>query len=242
MFPIHDENPIKIIPWITYIVLGICVSVFLWQFTRNPESQQQIVYALGVIPSVIFGHNELPAALVWVPTYATVFTSMFLHGGWMHLIGNMLYLWVFGNNVEASMGSVRFVIFYLLCGIGAVLAQGLPDMESQIPMIGASGAISGVLGAYMLLYPKARVLVVLPIFFIIKTFRIPALFVLGVWFLMQLFSTFTNSGSDGGVAFGAHVGGFIAGMCLIPFFKKRDVPLKIPFVHFNPLEIWTRRS
>lgn len=235
MFPIHDENPIDIIPYVTYAVLGICVAVFLWQFSSGVEAQNAIAYALGVTPAVLFGHGELPQELVWVPTYATVFTSMFLHGGWMHLIGNMLFLWVFGNNVEASMGTLRFIIFYLLCGVGAVLAQGLPDTQSTIPMIGASGAISGVLGAYLLLYPRARVTVVIPIFIVLQTVKVPALIVLGIWFLMQLFSSFNAGYGGGGVAFGAHVGGFIAGMLLIPFFKYRHVPLQIPFVHFDPL-------
>jgi len=235
MFPIHDENPIDIIPYVTYVVLGTCIAVFLWQFSSTIEAQNAIVYALGVTPAVLFGHATPIEELAWVPKHVTVLTSMFLHGGWMHLIGNMLFLWVFGNNIEAAMGSFRFLLFYLLCGAAAVLAQGLPDTQSIIPMIGASGAISGVLGAYLLLYPKARVTVVIPIVILLHTVKVPALFVLGIWFLLQLYSSF-NAGNGGGVAFGAHVGGFIAGMVLIPFFKYRDVPIKIPFVHFNPLQ------
>jgi len=234
MFPIHDDNPVDIIPYVTYAVVGLCVGVFLWQFTRDVNAQEQIIYALGVIPAVIFGERNLPRELIWVPTYATVFTSMFLHGGWMHLIGNMLYLWVFGNNIEAAMGHIRFIVFYLLCGVAAVLAQGLPDSASVVPMVGASGAISGVLGAYMLLYPKARVTVVIPIFIILQTVRIPALLVLGIWFLMQLVSSWMAGDQQGGIAFGAHIGGFIAGMALIPFFKYATVKLQIPFVHFHP--------
>ena len=236
MFPIHDENPIDIVPYVTYTVFGLCIAVFLWQFSAGPGGQNEIVYALGVTPAVLFGYAALPDELVWVPTYATVFSSMFLHGGWMHLIGNMLFLWVFGNNIEAAMGHTRYLAFYLLCGIGAVLAQGLPDTQSQIPMIGASGAISGLLGAYMLLYPRARVTVLIPIFVIIQTVKVPALVVLGVWFLMQLFSSFNAGYGGGGVAFGAHIGGFIAGMLLIPLFKNRDVQLQIPFLHFNPFQ------
>jgi len=236
VFPIHDENPIDIIPYVTYAVLGTCIAAFLWQFSSGDEGQYVIVRALGVTPAVLFGHGELPQDLIWVPKYATVFTSMFLHGGWMHLIGNMLFLWVFGNNIEASMGSVRFIVFYLLCGVGAVLAQGLPDTQSAIPMIGASGAISGVLGAYLILYPKARVTVVIPIFIVLQTIKVPALVVLGIWFLMQLYSSFSAGYGGGGVAFGAHVGGFIAGMVLIPLFKYRHVSLQIPFVHFNPFQ------
>ncbi len=234
MFPIHDENPVSIIPVVSYALLATCVAVFLWQITRSTDTQQVIVYALGVIPAVLFGDFTLEPQLAWVAAEATVLTSMFLHGGWMHLIGNMLYLWVFGNNVEAAMGHVKFIVFYLLCGVAAVLAQSLPDTSSQIPMIGASGAISGVLGAYMLLYPHARVTVLIPIFFIIQTIKVPALLVLAIWFAMQLVSSFMAGDADGGVAFGAHIGGFIAGMVLVALFKKSDVPLQIPFVHFHP--------
>lgn len=235
MFPIHDENPIRIIPFVTYTFMAVCIGAFLWQITQSPQDQNIIVYALGAIPAVLFGGMEIDPELAWVPSSVTVFSSMFLHGGWMHLIGNMLYLWVFGNNIEAAMGHVRFVIFYALCGIAAVLAQALPDTSSQIPMIGASGAISGVLGAYMLLFPMARVTVVIPIVILFYRIKIPALLVLGVWFLMQLYSSLTTSSEGGGVAFGAHIGGFIAGMILIPLFKYRHIPLQIPFLHFNPL-------
>lgn len=233
MFPIHDENPSSIIPYVTYSVIGLCIAAFLWQITRDPAAQNAIVYALGVIPSVIFNREVLPPELAWVPPSATVFTSMFLHGGWMHLIGNMLYLWVFGNNVEDAMGHVKYLIFYLLCGCAAVFAQSLPDMNSTIPMIGASGAISGVLGAYLLLYPRSRVTVIIPIFIIIKTLQVPAWVVLILWFAMQLYSSIAAS-SEGGVAFGAHVGGFVAGMVFVALFKRRDVSLKIPFVHYFP--------
>jgi len=155
----------------------------------------------------------------------------------MHLAGNMLYLWVFGNNIEAAMGHVKFAIFYLLTGVVAALSHALPDMTSEIPMIGASGAISGVLGAYLLLYPQARVLILIPIFFILKTIRVPAMYVLVIWFLMQLFSSVTAANSEGGgVAYGAHIGGFIAGMILVSFFKHSNVPLHIPFLHFDPFE------
>ncbi|MBX2882176.1 MAG: rhomboid family intramembrane serine protease [Granulosicoccus sp.] len=236
MFPIHDDNPIRIIPFLTYTIIAVCIAVFIYQFTRDLEVQQNLIYALGVIPAVIFGESSLPRGLVWVPAYATVFTSMFLHGGWMHLIGNMLYLWVFGNNIEAAMGHIKFIVFYLLCGVAAFLAQGLPDTSSQIPMIGASGAISGVLGAYLLLYPKVQVTVVIPIFVLLKTIRIPALYVLGVWFIMQLVSEWNAGDQQGGVAFGAHIGGFIAGMLLIPIFRNKNTPLQIPFVHFNPFK------
>ena len=234
MFPIHDENPIAIIPVVTYAVLVACVGVFLWQITRSPDQQQIIVYALGAIPAVLLGGVELGGDIAMVPDKATVITSMFLHGGWMHLIGNMLFLWVFGNNIEAAMGHLKYAMFYILCGIAAFLAQALPDPVSAIPMIGASGAISGILGAYLCLYPRARVLVAIPIIF--RAIKLPAMVVLIVWFGMQLFSSITAAAEPGGggVAFGAHIGGFVAGMVLVGLFKKSDVRLHIPFIHFNP--------
>ena len=166
-----------------------------------------------------------------MPPTLTVFTSMFMHGGWMHLIGNMLYLWIFGNNIEDSMGHVRFVIFYLLCGVAAVFAQALPNTDSTIPMIGASGAISGVLGAYLLLFPRAHVLVLIPLGFYAHTTRLPAMVVLGFWFLLQLLNSALADPGQGGVAFGAHIGGFIAGMVLLPLFKHRHVRLFAPPRH-----------
>jgi membrane associated rhomboid family serine protease len=150
---------------------------------------------------------------------------MFLHGGWMHLIGNMLYLWIFGNNVEDAMGHGRFVVFYLLCGLAAAFAQAFQDPGSTVPMIGASGAIGGVLGAYLLLYPQARVLVLIPLGFFFYTLRIRALYVLGFWFLLQFLLSAMTAGQQGGVAYWAHIGGFVAGMVLILPFRRKGFPL-----------------
>jgi membrane associated rhomboid family serine protease len=169
---------------------------------------------------VLFGSETLPAEAQWVPATATIFTSMFPHGGFGHLIGNMLYLWIFGDNVEDSMGSGRFVLFYFVCGIAAALAQAVPAPDSVIPMIGASGAVSGVLGAYMLMYPRAHVLVLVPIPFMVYLARIPALFVLALWFGIQLLSSIAAP-EGAGVAFRAHVGGFVAGALLIYLFRPR---------------------
>jgi membrane associated rhomboid family serine protease len=182
-----------------------------------------------VIPAVLLGLRELPPELALVPPAMTTLTSMFMHGGWMHLIGNMLYLWIFGDNVEDSMGHVRFVVFYVLCGLAAVFAQALPDPGATVPMVGASGAISGVLGAYLLLYPHARVLVAIPFGFILHTTRIPAGIVLVLWFGLQLLSNMITPAGEGGVAFRAHIGGFIAGMALIPFFKQQRFLLRTPW-------------
>lgn len=230
MIPIHDDNPAQLTPLVTIGLIAACVLVFLWQLSFDPQGQQAVIYALGAIPAVLFGQAELAPELAWIPGPVTPVTSMFLHGGWMHLIGNMLYLWVFGNNVEDAMGHARFLAFYLICGLAAVLAQALPDIASEVPMIGASGAVSGVLGAYFLLHPRASVLVLVPIGFMLQTLRMKALWVLGFWFVLQLVSTLLAVGEDGGgVAFRAHLGGFVAGMALIPFFKRAGVPLENPF-------------
>lgn len=228
MIPLHDDNPTRIKPILTIAFIASCVLVFLWQMSLGAEGGQRAVYSLGVIPAVLFDHLDMPAELAWVPPTATVFTSMFLHGGFMHLGGNMLYLWIFGNNVEDSMGHVRFVIFYLLCGIAAALGQALANPSSEVPMIGASGAISGVLGAYLLLYPHARVLTLIPLGAFSQMVRMPAVVVLGLWFVLQLFNSAAASGKQGGVAWFAHIGGFVAGMVLIPLFKHRDVRLFHP--------------
>src|SRR5688572_11310731 len=229
MIPLRDDNPSGTPQIVTIAFIVMCVLVFLWQLSFGPQGGQRIVYALGVVPASLLGQGQLPPELSLVSPWMTVFTSMFMHGGWMHLIGNMLYLWIFGDNVEDSMGHGRFVVFYLLCGIAAVLAQALPDPSSTIPMVGASGAISGVLGAYLLLYPHARVLVAIPLGFLLHTMRIPAGLVLVLWFGLQLFSSAMAQPGQGGVAFRAHIGGFIAGMILIPLFKQRRVRLRLPW-------------
>ncbi len=234
MFPIHDENPISVKPIVTWALLGLCVLVFFWQLSGSGGTLIDKVYALGVTPAVLFNLFELHPSIDWLPAEATVFTSMFLHAGWGHLIGNLLYLWVFGNNIEAAMGRLKFILFYFVCGVAAVFAQAIPDVSSQIPMVGASGAISGVLGAYILLYPMVTVHVIVPIVLYPLRLQMSALVVLGFWFGMQLFSSFMSSG-EGGVAFGAHIGGFIAGLILVRFFKRSDVPLKIPFKDYSPL-------
>jgi len=192
---------------------------------------QQAAYAFGLVPAVLTGREVLPPEIAMIPAWGTVLTSMFMHGGIWHLAGNMLYLWIFGNNIEDAMGHGRFLVFYVICGVAAVFAQVLPNPGSIIPMVGASGAISGVLGAYMLLYPRARVLLGLPLgFLILQLGRFPAIWVLAAWFGMQLVmgtiaSAQVPGDSQGGVAFGAHIGGFVAGCALVTLFKRRDVPL-----------------
>jgi len=229
MIPLHDDNPTSSTPVITVAFIVVCVLVFLWQIGQGPGVQEQVIYGLGMIPAVLFGKSHLDPEVMRVAPVATLVTSMFMHGGWLHLLGNMLYLWIFGNNVEDAMGHGRFVLFYLLCGLAAAMAQALPDPASTIPMVGASGAISGVLGAYLLLYPRARVLVLIPLGVFTQLVRLPAIWVLGLWFGMQLLSGAASVGSRGGVAFGAHIGGFLAGMALIPVFRQRQHRLFNPF-------------
>ena len=228
MIPLRDDNPTTIPPIVTVALIGACALVFLWQLSLGAAGFNQLVYSLGVIPAALLSEAELPPELVLVPEKFTVITSMFLHGGWMHLIGNMLYLWIFGNNVEDSMGHGRFVAFYLLCGAVAALGQAMINPGSEIPMIGASGAISGVLGAYLLLYPHARVLVFLPMGILSQMIPLPAVWVLGFWIIFQILNSMVGGGAQGGVAWFAHIGGFVAGMALIPFFKYRHVPLFHP--------------
>jgi membrane associated rhomboid family serine protease len=221
MIPIRDENPTHTTPVVTIALIAANVLVFLWQLTLPGSSAEAAVYSLGLIPAVLFGSAELPAEIRTVPALVTPLTSMFLHGGFFHLAGNMLYLWVFGDNIEDRMGRGRFILFYVLCGIAAALAQALPDPSSRIPMIGASGAVSGVLGAYLLLYPRTPVLVAIPLLIVLYTFHLPALAVLGIWFAGQLLSSLAQQG-EAGIAFRAHVGGFVAGLLLVRLFVRFD--------------------
>ncbi len=225
MIPLYDENPTERPPIVTVALIAACVLVFFWEIAGPVQWMEAKIYALGMIPAVLFGHAQLDPALQWVPAPLTVFTSMFLHGGWAHLIGNMLYLWIFGNNVEDAMGHLRFLVFYLLCGVAAAFTQALSAPSSEIPMVGASGAISGVLGAYLLLFPHARVVVLIPMGFFTQLQAWPAKIVLGFWFALQALYGLFSDPAKGGVAFLAHVGGFIAGMLLVGIFKRRDVPL-----------------
>jgi len=229
MIPLKDDNPTEIKPIVTIGIIVACVVVFLHQVSLSGKLGELFVYQYGAIPAVVFGYADLPSEIVAVSAYGSLITSMFLHGGWMHLIGNMMYLWIFGNNIEDVMGHVKFIVFYAACGILAALSHAAIDSESSVPMIGASGAISGVLGAYLLLYPHARVLVLIPFGFFSQMIYIPAGIVLGLWFLLQLISGGMSAGSQGGgVAIFAHIGGFVAGMALIPFFKHAHVRF------FNP--------
>lgn len=211
---------------------GIDERVYKWEVIRSaggpiPSSiraADAFVMAYGFVPAEFAGGLDLPPAIP-IPIWLTLLTSMFLHGGLLHVLGNMLYLWVFGDNVESAMGRWRFLAFYLLCGAAAGLAQMMPNPQSTIPLVGASGAIAGVLGAYLMLFPTARILTVLPIFVFIRLVSIPAVIVLGIWFLLQILNSAASFGAATGVAWFAHIGGFVAGMILVLVFRKRDVPI-----------------
>ena len=216
MIPLRDDNPTTITPVLTIGIIVLCSLVFLWQQSLSEQAGIIAVYSYGVVPTVLFGHDSLPPDIARIPPALSIVTSMFMHGGWMHIIGNMLYLWIFGNNIEDRLGHVRFALFYLLSGTAAALAQSLVNTHSEVPMIGASGAIAGVLGAYLVLFPRAHVLVLIPLGFFAPLMRLPAMLVLGFWFVLQfLQGGLMAPGEEGGVAYWAHIGGFVAGIVLI---------------------------
>lgn len=226
MIPLKDDNPTELQPFVTWGFIGVCVLVFLYQAGLDSQAGHRFVIEYGFIPALLFGTVSTGSWQPPLPASATILTSMFMHGGFMHIAGNMLYLWIFGNNVEDALGHAKFVVFYIVCGAAAALAQGLVDPSSIIPMVGASGAIGGVLGAYLLLYPKAKVLVLIPFGIFSQLIRIPALYVLGFWFVLQfLQGALSLNAEGGGVAFWAHIGGFLAGMVLIVFMRRPGVTL-----------------
>ena len=221
MIPLKDDNPTNSKPIVSYGIISFCVLIFLAQLGLSQEELRNFTYSYGLIPSVLMGIDQLPSDLFKISPIGTIFTSMFMHGGWMHLIGNMLYLWIFADNIEDDLGTLNFVIFYFISGIGAAMSQVLMDVNSQIPMIGASGAIGGVLGAYLINYPNAKVLVLIPFGFFSQLIKIRSIYVLGFWFILQFINSFLSSSSGGGVAYAAHIGGFVTGVVLILFFNKK---------------------
>ncbi len=238
-FPYKDDNPRRLVPFVTYILIALNLVVFFYQIGLDFIASQEFTLSFGLIPATLTNlpRNEITIAYAQylsdatnnrilinaVPNspYLTVFTSMFMHGGLMHIFGNMLFLWIFGDNVEGALGHIRFAVFYILCGIGAAAGQIFVDINSMVPMIGASGAISGVLAAYMLRYPRARIHTFVFLLIIFTTVRVPAFIVIGIWFATQVMSGIGALGVDtgGGVAWFAHIGGFIAGVLLERFYK-----------------------
>ena len=224
MIPISDDNPVRLTPVVTWTIMALCVAAFGWELSLGSQMAPAIA-VLGFSPASLSGAVAAPRGYLAVPGWATIFVSMFLHGGFLHIAGNMLYLWIFGNNVEDAMGHLRYGVFYLICGVAAALSMAATDPSSTVPMIGASGAISGVLAAYVLLYPRARVTVVVPLGIIFYPLKISAIWVVGFWFALQLLSAALSQSGQPGIAWWAHVGGFLAGAALTPFFKSAHIPL-----------------
>ncbi len=221
--PLHDKNPRVLVsqPWITWATILACAAVYLVQASTPPDELRLMILAYGAIPAAIVDHAALPPEIAQVPPLATLFTHQFLHGGLLHLLFNMAYLWVFGDNVEDAMGHVRFAVFFLVCGAVAALAQVAADPLATAPIIGASGAVSGILGAYLLLHPQARILV--PI--IIVPIYLPAYLLLLVWIGFQFYAVTHMPAVGQGVAWWAHIGGFLAGLVLVVPFRYKSVPL-----------------
>lgn len=244
MFPIRDDNPQLNTPYATYLLIGL--NVFCWivlqGFGMEPALTSSVC-SYGLIPADLF---DTPASGQVCPPgggWDGVISSMFMHGGWMHIIGNMWFLWVFGDNVEDAMGPVRFLVFYLICGFAAAAAQVMAGPGSPIPMVGASGAIGGVMGAYIVLYPRVKVHMLIIFVIIFTTFRIPAIAMLGYWIVVQVLGGISSIGATGGgVAFWAHVGGFVAGAVLVNLFKDNEMLLNHPYHGWNqapnPRDIW----
>lgn len=216
MIPLRDINPSRSTPVVTLALIVVNTVVFLYQLSLERTAQLALLNGLGFVPA------RLPLALrspemSFVDALLPLWTSMFLHGGFLHLLGNVWFLWVFGDNVEDRLGHLRFLVFYLLCGAGAGVAHALVELQSTVPTVGASGAVSGVLGAYFVLFPRSRVITLVPLVFVFLTVRLPAMVVLGYWFLIQFFSGLGTLGGDqtAGVAWWAHIGGFVFGMLLL---------------------------
>lgn len=220
MLPLRDENPTRRFPIVTVALIALNVASFIYQKSLPEALEADLVMRHGLVPAFVTLLPQAGAGAA-IPTASTFVTSMFLHGGLLHLLGNMLFLWVFGDNVEDRLGRGRFVLFYLTCGLAAAATQIVALPGSRVPMIGASGAISGVLGAYMLLFPSARVLTVIPIFIFLQFVKLPAIVLLGIWFLYQILNSLWSAPGEGGVAWFAHIGGFAAGLILITLFLPR---------------------
>jgi len=227
LLPIRDTIPSRRYPVVNVLLICANVVVFLYEVSLGPRLEEFIA-TYGFVPAALSSLPALPFS-AWPGVLLTVFTSMFIHGGWVHLIGNMWFLWIFGDNVEDRMGHGRYLVFYLLCGVTATMTQALINPFSDVPMVGASGAISGVLGAYMLLFPHSTVVTLVPLFFFVHLVEIPAFFFLGFWALIQFLQGISTLPYahliKGGVAWWAHLGGFICGMILAkPFSERRGYP------------------
>jgi len=216
MIPIRDAIRSEHFPAVNFLIIGLNVLTFLWQLTQGPHLNEAL-FLFGIVP-IRYSNPEVSAHFTTFQQFLPFLTSMFLHGGFLHILGNMWFLYIFGDNIEDRLGHIRYLIFYIFCGVAAGLVHLLTNWNSKIPTIGASGAISGVMGAYLLLYPRARILTLIPIFFFFQFVELPAFIFLGYWLLLQLFSAGLTPRNVGGIAFGAHIGGFIGGLLFIKIF------------------------
>jgi rhomboid family protein len=221
MIPLRDHNPSRRVPYVNLLLIAVNLLVFGWQFFYLPNGTADLIHALGVVPHELFSptsagpHSRLPAPL-------TLVSAMFIHAGWLHLLGNMLYLWIFGDNVEDRLGHGRYLLFYLACGVIAAVVHAFVFAQSKVPCVGASGAISGVLAAYLIFFPGARVSTLFVIFFFIRIVRLPAVLLLGLWIALQVLSGLAEpSAQAGGVAWFAHIGGFASGALLVTLMRPQ---------------------
>ena len=222
MIPIYDDNPALGKPLLVISIITICIIIWFWQSGLGYQGNNEAIRNFGLTPAVFLGNVDQVGP--FFPIF-TLLTSMFMHGGFMHLAGNMLYLWIFGDNIEGALGHFRFILFYFLCGLVAAFTQIVSAPDSTIPMIGASGAVSGVLGAYLIFYPHARVRTFVFLGIFITFLRLPAVLLLGVWILGQIISAVASNPGSPGVAWFAHLGGFFAGMILAPLLKKPNISI-----------------
>ena len=222
MIPLRDINPRFSTPWVTIGLIVANVFVFLYQVSLGPQAGEQLVLTLGMVPARLEGAFTSPNVALG-EAFLPLFTSIFLHAGLMHLIGNMWFLWVFGDNIEDRMGHLRYLLFYLVCGAGAGLAHAIFNLGSRVPTVGASGAISGVLGAYFVIFPRSRVVTLIPLPFLFFTTELPAVVILGYWFLIQILSGLGSLAvpGAGGVAWWAHIGGFLLGAMVAVLVRRR---------------------
>jgi membrane associated rhomboid family serine protease len=229
MIPIRDDQPVFSKPYVNYFLIALNILIFLFEYLLGKQSQGQLnalIYTFGVVPRNVVGALGGSAHFNPLAGFVPILTSMFLHAGWLHVIGNMWFLWIFGDNIEDYLGHFVYLVFYLLCGFAASFAHILLNLGSPVPSVGASGAIAGVMGAYFLLYPKARVLTLVPLIVFFTFWWLPAWIMLGYWFLIQFLGgastaiAYSNQ-SNGGIAFWAHVGGFVTGLVLIKVFPER---------------------
>ena len=216
MIPLGDENPSRIVPFINWGLIIACVATFIWQTSSGVTFFESTLFEFGIVPQKVLNGEGL---------YSIV-TNIFMHGGWSHLLGNMLFLFVFGDNIEDRLGHIRYIIFYLVCGVTASIIWMVTALNSPFPAVGASGAISGVLGAYFVLYPRARIKTLMSFGYFIRVTRVPAWVMIGMWFVYQLLLAFIPMNT--GVAYWAHVGGFVVGWIIARLFKPREIPYTVP--------------